>query len=183
MKTYIGCAIVAGCLLFQNNFAADAEGRVRPIDVDGRFYSSDPVQLSADIDKYLAQAEDALIPTDGRLIGIVCPHDIYSHSAPVAAWSYRQLSQLKNSVDLVGDRRGEPSFVLQWRVAGKLPCVENTDRGDKCRHWVGENAFARKWLPEPQPRAAHAGALHRGAIAVHQEDLAGLRSFLFSLVT
>ena len=102
-RTLFVNAMIMACAMVSQSVvsAAEIENITRPTAMAGQFYPGDPTKLAAEVDKYLAQAKDTPIPTDSRLVALVCPHAGYPYSAPVAAWSYRLLAQVKSSVDLV----------------------------------------------------------------------------------
>jgi MEMO1 family protein len=58
--------------------------------VAGRWYSDDPVQLSAEVDRYVARA--AVDPIAGPVVAIVAPHAGLMYSGPVAAFAYKVAS-------------------------------------------------------------------------------------------
>ena len=98
---WLGTILAAGLWSASASSASEIENIERPMAVAGQFYPAEKVKLSADIEKYLSQAGDTPIPPGNRLVGLVCPHAGYTYSAPVAAWSYRLLSKLNGTVDLV----------------------------------------------------------------------------------
>ena len=59
----------------------------RPSSVAGRWYSDDPVQLSAEVDRYVARA--AIDAIGGPVLAIVAPHAGLMYSGPVAAFAYK----------------------------------------------------------------------------------------------
>jgi len=59
--------------------------------VSGQFYPSDPKQLSALIDSYLAQADTK--PSQKDIQIMIAPHAGYIFSGPVAAYGYKAISQ------------------------------------------------------------------------------------------
>jgi hypothetical protein len=66
--------------------------RVRPPQVAGLFYPSDPVALRETIERLLEAAPRRGLP--GRPKTLIVPHAGYEYSGPVAAAGYRLLSQL-----------------------------------------------------------------------------------------
>jgi AmmeMemoRadiSam system protein B len=64
--------------------------RRRQASVAGRWYSDDPAQLTAEVDRYVARAE--LDPIGGPVIAIVAPHAGLMYSGPVAAFAYKVAS-------------------------------------------------------------------------------------------
>jgi len=65
--------------------------RRRQPSVAGRWYSDDPVQLTADVDRYVARAE--VDPIGGPVVAIVAPHAGLMYSGPVAAFAYKVASR------------------------------------------------------------------------------------------
>jgi AmmeMemoRadiSam system protein B len=61
--------------------------RRRHPSVAGRWYSDDPVQLTAEVDRYVDRAE--LDPIGGPVVAIVAPHAGLMYSGPVAAFAYK----------------------------------------------------------------------------------------------
>ena len=57
--------------------------------VAGSFYPDSPEVLSAQVEKFIDDAE--LTETDGELIGIIAPHAGYVYSGHVAGYAYKQL--------------------------------------------------------------------------------------------
>ena len=69
--------------------------------VAGSFYPDSPKVLSAQVGKFIDDAE--LKETDGRLIGLIAPHAGYVYSGHVAGYAYKQLiRQSFDTVVLVG---------------------------------------------------------------------------------
>ncbi len=62
---------------------------IRQPAVAGQFYLGEANSLKEQINKYLAEAETEKI--DGQIKAIMVPHAGYDYSAPVAAYSYKQL--------------------------------------------------------------------------------------------
>lgn len=70
---------------------------VRSPAVAGSFYPDSPGVLSAQVGKFIDDAE--LKETDGELIGLIAPHAGYVYSGHVAGYAYKQL--LEQSFDTV----------------------------------------------------------------------------------
>ncbi|MGB7986451.1 MAG: AmmeMemoRadiSam system protein B, partial [Terracidiphilus sp.] len=68
---------------------ATSEQRVRQAAVAGSFYPSDPKELSAMLDEYLARVTEPKI--SDPILAAVAPHAGYPYSGPVAAYTYAQL--------------------------------------------------------------------------------------------
>ena len=65
------------------------EQKLRPMAVAGSFYPSDPKELSAMMDDYLARVTE---PRESApILAAVAPHAGYVYSGPVAAYTYAQL--------------------------------------------------------------------------------------------
>ncbi|MCX6935295.1 MAG: AmmeMemoRadiSam system protein B [Verrucomicrobia bacterium] len=64
--------------------------KVREPAVADLFYPKDPAELSRVIDACLAAAK--VVPADGELKALICPHAGYPYSGPVAASAYRLLA-------------------------------------------------------------------------------------------
>jgi len=74
---------------------------VRSPAVAGSFYPDSPQVLSAQVGKFIDDAE--LKETDGRLIGLIAPHAGYVYSGHVAGYAYKQLiGQSFDTVVLLG---------------------------------------------------------------------------------
>lgn len=63
---------------------------IRPGAVAGRFYPSDPDELTAAIDQVLDGVRGA--EDQGVIVALVVPHAGYAYSAPVAASAYARLT-------------------------------------------------------------------------------------------
>ena len=69
--------------------------------VAGSFYPDSPKVLSAQVEKFIHDAE--LKETDGKLIGLIAPHAGYVYSGHVAGYAYKQLvGQSFDTVVLLG---------------------------------------------------------------------------------
>ncbi len=70
---------------------ADAEpgGKARPAQCAGNWYPDDPVALTRQIDRLIADAEAPSV--ERKPIALIAPHAGYRYSAPVAAAGYRRL--------------------------------------------------------------------------------------------
>jgi hypothetical protein len=69
--------------------------------VAGSWYPSDPRELAAELEAYLASVPAPEAP--GRLVGLVCPHAGLHYSGPVAAFAYARLARARpRTVVLVG---------------------------------------------------------------------------------
>ena len=84
--------------------AIDSPMHTRPSAVAGRFYPSDPIELTRDIKRYLAEAElrssdQATNPAPLR--AIIAPHAGYIYSAPIAASAYRYVAKLRGQIKRV----------------------------------------------------------------------------------
>jgi AmmeMemoRadiSam system protein B/AmmeMemoRadiSam system protein A len=66
-----------------------SEPKVRLMAVAGSFYPSDPKELSAMMDEYLARVTEPRI--SDPILAAVAPHAGYVYSGPVAAYTYAQL--------------------------------------------------------------------------------------------
>ena len=74
---------------------------VRSPAVAGTFYPDSPQVLSAQVGKFIDDAE--LKETDGKLIGLIAPHAGYVYSGHVAGYAYKQLmGQSFDTVVLLG---------------------------------------------------------------------------------
>ena len=74
---------------------------VRSPAVAGTFYPDSPKVLSAQVGKFIHDAE--LKETDGELIGLIAPHAGYVYSGQVAGYTYKQLMGLSfDTVVLIG---------------------------------------------------------------------------------
>jgi len=70
----------------------DHKGADRPAAVAGMFYPADPAELSAMVDRFVAEARP---PAVSNVLAIVAPHAGYQYSGPVAAYSYALLKGRK----------------------------------------------------------------------------------------
>ena len=64
---------------------------VRLPTVSGYFYSSDPQELSATVQDFMAKAEQIPFARTGKLWGLIVPHAGYEYSGEVAGYAYGQL--------------------------------------------------------------------------------------------
>lgn len=71
--------------------AGAAENFIKTANVDGQFYSDDAEELTKDIKHYLAQVK--VKPGEGSVRMIIVPHAGYMYSAPVAAHSFKAVSE------------------------------------------------------------------------------------------
>ena len=71
---------------------------VRLPSVAGQFYTADPDQLRAEIDRFLGQAEQTDIKQPKA---IVAPHAGYVYSGPVAATAYKTLQENADNIERV----------------------------------------------------------------------------------
>lgn len=85
---------VAGGFLLMTAHKTYGEGRVKTPNVSGQFYTADPVKLSAEIDNYLKKADLAALPNKPIEL-LIAPHAGYMYSGPVAAYSFKAISQQK----------------------------------------------------------------------------------------
>lgn len=101
--------IVAGIIVFwpeslSENGVEPSENEpeekiIRNAAVAGRFYPGSSEELKKLVEKYLDQAPDLNVH---NIRGLVCPHAGYMYSGPVAAYSYKQLPNVYNTVILLG---------------------------------------------------------------------------------
>jgi MEMO1 family protein len=74
---------------------------IRRAAVAGEWYPSEPQELAAEVDGYLAAAKGA--PLGGRLVGLISPHAGLRYSGPVAAYGYSLLRGMRaRTIVLVG---------------------------------------------------------------------------------
>ncbi|MDD5109753.1 MAG: AmmeMemoRadiSam system protein B [Patescibacteria group bacterium] len=84
-----------------NASSPETAGRVRLAAVAGSFYPGEPKDLSATVDRYLANA--TLPQARGQILALVVPHAGYQYSGQVAAYGYKLLvGQHIDTVVLVG---------------------------------------------------------------------------------
>ncbi len=69
-----------------------AVSEVRPSPISGTWYSSDPTQLTQEIDRYLHQ--DPLTGLAGKIKGILVPHAGYRYSGSTAGRAFQQINGL-----------------------------------------------------------------------------------------
>lgn len=74
---------------FHQGLLEAADLRIRVAGVAGSFYPSDPKELTAMMDGYLAKATVPRI--EGPILAVISPHAGYAYSGPVAAYSYAAL--------------------------------------------------------------------------------------------
>ena len=65
-----------------------ATDSIRPAAVAGTWYPGTPGALARDIDAYLAEVDDALLP-HGRIDAVIAPHAGLMFSGPVGAYAYK----------------------------------------------------------------------------------------------
>jgi len=85
ITVYIGIICNAGMSM------ALAKDNIKKPNVSGQFYSSDPIQLAADISKYFSDA--TVNPVTNHIDIIIAPHAGYMYSGGVAAYSFKAVSQ------------------------------------------------------------------------------------------
>lgn len=61
---------------------------VRPSPLAGQWYPASPMALSRMVDEFLDQAQAALPPLKGEVVGLAAPHAGYIYSGPVAAYAF-----------------------------------------------------------------------------------------------
>ncbi|MCU0822447.1 MAG: AmmeMemoRadiSam system protein B [Spirochaetes bacterium] len=88
---------------------------VRKPVVAGSFYPSTPKTVEKEVDGYLKSAQKQKI--SGEIVGIISPHAGYIYSAPVAAYSYNQLTGKKIDLAVVL----APSHRARFNGASILP--------------------------------------------------------------
>jgi hypothetical protein len=83
-------AVLVVCMLMPvgKQSAPVTSQKVRPTAVAGAFYPADPAELSAMVDRFVAQAK---VPTIPDVVAIVAPHAGYQYSGAVAGHSYALL--------------------------------------------------------------------------------------------
>src|SRR5512142_1456858 len=148
--------LFVGLLLCSIAACGQQRQAVRPSLVAGSFYPSDPKELTAMIDGFLAQAKPAPVQD---LVAIVSPHAGYQYSGPVAAWSYALLKGRKYDRVVViapshveafpfvsvfdGDAYSTPlgrvpvDRDFAKKLAGSNPTIRLSDRGHRA---VGERS-------------------------------------------
>ncbi|MGD2248556.1 MAG: AmmeMemoRadiSam system protein B [Candidatus Methanofastidiosia archaeon] len=72
---------------------------IRKAAVAGRFYPGSSDELKTVVEQYLNQAPYLNLPP---VQGLVCPHAGYMYSGPVAAYSYKQLDNVYDTIILLG---------------------------------------------------------------------------------
>ena len=72
---------------------SNADEYLKTPNVSGQFYSADPKELSADIERYSAAAK--ITPLAQHIDVVIAPHAGYLYSGPVAAYSFKAVSQNK----------------------------------------------------------------------------------------
>jgi len=95
---------------------------VRAPAVAGQFYPSDPDVLRRDVDRMLAEADDAGIGE--RIVALVAPHAGYVYSGPTAALAYRQVAGRTLDVVVVlapSHRDSFPGVSIMARGAYETP--------------------------------------------------------------
>ncbi|WP_455220701.1 AmmeMemoRadiSam system protein B [Kaarinaea lacus] len=75
-----------------------SQSKIRPAAVAGMFYPSDPVDLRHMVSRYLQDANDIVKEKPATPRAIIAPHAGYIYSGPVAAYAYRYVESLKNTV-------------------------------------------------------------------------------------
>jgi MEMO1 family protein len=84
MTRFLFYSILALCLT-SSAWAVDKEPNVA-----GTFYSSNPKELSAQVDDFLSQAS---IQAPSHIQAMIVPHAGYVYSGPIAAYSYKAIAQ------------------------------------------------------------------------------------------
>lgn len=68
----------------------------RPAAMAGMFYSDNPIQLSRNINEFLAHTNQAQAPATKTLQALIAPHAGYIYSGPIAASAYSLLHSKKH---------------------------------------------------------------------------------------
>ena len=72
---------------------------IRPSPISGSWYSSDPKELSFEIDQYISKAKNPEIV--GKIIGILAPHAGYQYSGPTAGFAFRTVMNKKYDLVII----------------------------------------------------------------------------------
>ena len=75
-----------------------SNARIRPMAVAGTFYPSDPQELGAAVDGFVAQARVEAFPD---AVAAIAPHAGYVYSGPIAGSAYRSIEAPLNEVSRV----------------------------------------------------------------------------------
>ncbi len=91
---------------------SEVEGPIREPAVAGQFYPADKTELSAMVDKYLADVKDIGYPSHKYVQALIVPHAGYVYSGWVAAYGYKAVSLSTSSrpiktVVLIGNSHQE----------------------------------------------------------------------------
>jgi len=77
--------------IFAMTSTASSDPKIKKPNVSGQFYEADPKRLSANIDKYISQANN--VPSEKRIDILIAPHAGYMYSGGVAAYGFKAVSR------------------------------------------------------------------------------------------
>jgi len=75
-----------------------SQSKIRPAAVAGMFYPADPVDLRQMVSQFLREAHDIVAEKPASPRAIIAPHAGYIYSGPVAAYAYRYVESLKDTI-------------------------------------------------------------------------------------
>lgn len=87
MKRILFLALASVVIMCPRGFAQ----KIKEPNVSGQFYDADPGRLLKHINSFLSQAQ--VTPSDKNIQILISPHAGYVYSGPVAAYSYKAISQ------------------------------------------------------------------------------------------
>ncbi len=111
----LGCIVMLVVVVYfwpEEKEKEEPEKRVRTPAVQGQFYPSSPDELKSLVQTYLDDAPYLALPD---VHGLICPHAGYIYSGPTAGHSYKQLSDIYDTVILLG-----PSHYV-WFKGASIP--------------------------------------------------------------
>ena len=73
----------------------------RPSPIAGTWYASDPTQLAAQIDTFIASANISDDEFNGELFGIISPHAGYRYSGKTAGYAYKTVQGISRDIIVV----------------------------------------------------------------------------------
>jgi len=90
----------------------------REASVAGRFYSSEPGRLAADVARLLREPPQARLPEDGRPVGMLSPHAGYVFSGKVAGATWAAAEAPERVILLCPNHTGLGARISLWPEGG-----------------------------------------------------------------
>ena len=116
IKKYTLLILIFNILIF--TCSSSSTENIREPAVSGSFYTSDPKELTEQVNSYLNSVKKRVIQQD--IIGLIVPHAGYGYSGQVAAYAYDQLKNREiNTVIIMGPAHYYPLSYPSIYLKGK----------------------------------------------------------------